>query len=67
MSPKRSKMPLSCSVRRIRKGHKHLRAMSQSDRIDLMVAAGVMTSQQADRANGKLAELGQDDLPPLRN
>lgn len=33
--------------------------MPQQDRIDLMVKAGVMTQQQADKAKLKLAEAGR--------
>jgi len=55
MSAKRSKVALPASSRRIRQAKKALQTTSQQVRIDLMVQAGVMTSQQADKAKAKLA------------
>ena len=58
MSAKRSKMAPSESFRRIRRAKKALQTTSQQVRIDLMVRAGVMTKQQADKAKSKLTAVG---------
>ena len=58
MSAKRSKLALSTSSRRIHQAKKALQTTSHEVRIDLMVQAGVMTKQQADKAKAKLAAAG---------
>lgn len=59
MSAKRSKVPLTASSRRIRQAKKALQTTSHQVRIDLMVQAGVMTKQQADKAKSKLTVAGR--------
>jgi hypothetical protein len=56
MCAKRYK-PVPSSAQRIRKARKLIREMPKADQIDLMVEAGVMTQEQAERAKKKLAEL----------
>lgn len=58
MSAKRYKLVLPSSSLRIRKAKKTLQEMSKGKRIDLMVKAGAMTQQQADKAKKRLAEVG---------
>ncbi len=57
MSVKRSKLAVPSSVWRIRKARERLRGMSDLEGIELMVKAGVMTREQADRAKQRLAEI----------
>ncbi len=57
MSAKRYKLEVSSSTLRIRKARKFLQKLPKVKRIDLMVKAGVMTEEQADRAKKKLAEM----------
>ena len=57
MCAKRYKLVLPSSSQRIRKAKRALREMSKLDRIDLMVKAGSMTQQQAEKAKKKLAEI----------
>ena len=57
MSAKRYKLEVSSSTQRIRKARKFLQKLPKVKRIDLMVKAGVMTEEQADRAKKKLAEM----------
>jgi hypothetical protein len=57
MSAKQYKLAMPSSSQRIRKAKKTLREMSKLDRIDLMVKAGSMSQQQADKAKKKLAEM----------
>lgn len=57
MSAKRSKFPISESAWRIRKAKKMLKEMSDLEGIEVMVKAGVMTREQADRAKQRLAEI----------
>ena len=57
MSAKRYKLEVSSSTLRIRKARKFLKKLPKVKRIDLMVKAGVMTEEQADRAKKKLAEM----------
>jgi NAD(P)H-hydrate repair Nnr-like enzyme with NAD(P)H-hydrate epimerase domain len=57
MCAKRYKVVLPSSSQRIRKAKKTLREMSKLDRIDLMVKAGSMTQQQAEKAKKKLGEI----------
>jgi hypothetical protein len=56
MSVKRYKLALSTSSQKIRKARTKLKQMSKQRRIELMVEAGVMTEEQAERAKKKLAE-----------
>ncbi len=53
MSAKRSKFAMTASSRRIHQAKKALQTVSHQVRIDLMVQAGVMTKQQADKAKAK--------------
>jgi ribosomal protein S20 len=57
VSAKRYKLEVSSSAERIRKARKFLQKLPKVKRIDLMVKAGVMTEEQADRAKKKLAEM----------
>jgi ribosomal protein S20 len=57
MSKKQSKITMSASSRKIRRAVVNLQHMPREKRIDLMVEAGVMTSDQAARAKRNLAEL----------
>jgi hypothetical protein len=56
MSVKRYKLPASTSTQKIRKARARLKQMSPLRKIELMVEAGVMTKEQAERAKRKLAE-----------
>ena len=56
MSVKRYKLALLGSSQRIRKAKLKFREMPKVRKIELMVAAGVMTEKQAERAKKKLAE-----------
>jgi hypothetical protein len=57
MSVKRYKLALPSSTQRIRKAKMSLKAMPKSKHIDLMVKAGVMTENQAEKAKKKLGEV----------
>jgi hypothetical protein len=57
MCAKRYKVVLPSSSQRIRRAKQTLREMSKLDRIDLMVKAGSMTQQQAEKAKKKLGEI----------
>ena len=57
MSAKHYELEVSSSTLRIRKARKFLQKLPKEKRIDLMVKAGVMTEEQADRAKKKLAEM----------
>lgn len=61
MSAKRSKLAVPSSVWRIRKAKKMLREMSDLERIEVAVEAGVMTREQADRAKQRLAEIEAEE------
>lgn len=56
MSAKCYEMPISTSVARVRDARLRLKEMSRLRKLELMVEAGVMTQEQADRAKRKLAE-----------
>ena len=56
MSVKRCKLTLPASTDRIRKARAKLKEMPQERQIEIMVKAGVMTVQQAERAKKKLGE-----------
>jgi hypothetical protein len=56
MSVKRYKLTLPASSQRIRKAKAKLKQMPKVRQIELMVAAGVMTEEQAVRAMKKLGE-----------
>ncbi|MFO0926971.1 MAG: hypothetical protein U0736_08005 [Gemmataceae bacterium] len=56
MCAKRYKLEVPSSTQRVRKARKALREMSQVDQIDLMVKAGLMTPEQAEKAKQKLAQ-----------
>jgi len=58
MSAKHYKLELLSSTKQIRKAMRFLQKMSKEKRIDLMVKAGVMTEEQAEKAKKKLAEIG---------
>ena len=57
MCAKRYNLVLPSSSQRIRNARKSLRKMSKVERIDLIVAAGSMTEQQAEKAKKKVAEI----------
>lgn len=57
MSVKRSEFPVSTSVWRIRKAKRMLDRMSDLERLEVMVKAGVMTPEQAAKAKRRLAEI----------
>jgi hypothetical protein len=59
MSLNRSKIELTGSAEMIRKAREHFEKMPKVRRIELMVEAGVMTAEQAERAKEKLAELAE--------
>ena len=56
MSVKRYKPALSTSSQKIRKAKTKLKQMSRLRKLELMVEAGAMTAEQAERAKKKLAE-----------
>jgi uncharacterized protein with ACT and thioredoxin-like domain len=56
MSVKRYKLALPSSSEKIREVKEKLKRMSKLKRIELMVAAGSMTKEQAERAIKKLKE-----------
>ncbi|MBA2117729.1 hypothetical protein HOV93_49310 [Planctomycetes bacterium FF15] len=56
MPAKRSNLPVPSSTKKIRKAKKSFKKMSKSERIELMVRAGVLTSKQAELAKQKLTE-----------
>jgi hypothetical protein len=56
MSAKRYKLAELTSRQRIRRAMIKFKQMSKERRIELMVEAGVMTEEQAERAKKKLAE-----------
>ena len=56
MSVKRYKVALSTSSQKIAKAKTKLKQMSRLRKIELMVEAGAMTEEQAERAKKKLAE-----------
>ncbi len=56
MSVKRYKLARSSSSKKIRKATKILQGMSTLQQIELMVKAGTITLNQADRARKKLEE-----------
>lgn len=57
MCAKRYNLVLPSSIQRIRKAKQTLREMSKSDRIDLMVKAGSMTPEQAEKAKKQLGKI----------
>ena len=57
MCAKRYKLALPSSSQRIRKARVTFRKMSKLDRIDLMVKAGALTEEQAQKVRGKVVEL----------
>ncbi len=61
MSKKRSRVLGSWSSEMIRKAWKNMEQMTQEQRIDVAVRAGVMTPEQAERAKKKWAELQAAD------
>ena len=50
MSVKRSKLEVPASVEIIRRARAHLKRMPEERKLELMVEAGVMTVEQAERA-----------------
>ena len=56
MSVKRYKPALSTSSQKIREAKTKLKQMSRLRKLELMVEAGAMTAEQAERAKKKLAE-----------
>lgn len=56
MAQKDKKMPRSASSLKIRAAVKKLQGMPLSDRVQLMVQAGLMTQAEADAAKLKLSE-----------
>lgn len=56
MSAKRYKLTLPSSSQKIRKAKTHLKQMSETKKLDLMVKAGAMTKAQANRAKKKLSQ-----------
>ncbi len=54
MPAKRYKVPLSASSQKIRKARIKLRHMTDLEKIELMVKAGVMSEAQAERAKKNL-------------
>jgi len=61
MSAKRSEFPVPLSVWKIRKAKKMLEEMSDLEGIEVMVKAGVMTREQAERAKQRLAEIEAEE------
>ena len=54
MSAKRYKLALPTSVQKIRKAKAALKGMTELKKIELMVKAGAMTEEQAEKARQKL-------------
>ena len=59
MSTKQSSHRPITMTQIIRRARKALREMPKTEKIDVMVEAGVMISEQADRANQRLLELAE--------
>jgi len=59
MSAKRSKIAISSSAAIIRKASRALDKSTDLEQIAVMVKAGVMTEEGADRARQKLAEIAE--------
>jgi hypothetical protein len=61
MSAQRYEPELPSSVERIRRARLHLKTLPKQRRIELMVEAGALTAEDAERAKKRLAEPASDE------
>jgi biotin synthase-like enzyme len=65
MSAKNYKLSLPASTENISKARKAFKEMSKVQKIELMVSAGVMTREQAERAKQKAFETKNSSKPKV--